>query len=207
LEYFTIGAIVWLPSAYVWEVINAAATKPFDFMKLTPGRGSGGTLYSNRSTLSLVEDEVAQLYGAIIELASETKTSMPRFAVRKVQDALNNAGKPDKGSRILILGDAYKPDSNDVRESPALDVIGPQKNKGAEVTYHDPHIPHLKQDGWELESTPDVLAAASASDCAVIVTNHSTYDYPALLQMANLVVDTRNALGNMGKESSKVVRS
>jgi UDP-N-acetyl-D-glucosamine dehydrogenase len=131
---------------------------------------------------------------------------MPRYVVGKVQDALNEQGKALKGSSVLVLGVAYKPDIDDLRESPALDVIGLLEQKGANVSYHDPYIPRLKRDGGELRCTPDLAAAVQAADCVVIVTNHSSYDYANLLETANLIVDTRNALGKAGRDSAKVTR-
>ncbi len=190
----------------VWEVIEAAATKPFGFMKFTPGPGLGGhcipidPLYLSWKMKSLS-------YNArFIGLASEINTNMPRFAVNKVQDALNDLGKPVKGSRILVLGAAYKPDIDDLRESPALDVIGLLKQKGAAVSYHDPYIPVINHDDWMLNSVPDYLVEAGAADAVVIVTNHSNYDYKALYDAAALIVDTRNALKTHGKKVAKVVR-
>jgi UDP-N-acetyl-D-glucosamine dehydrogenase len=141
-----------------------------------------------------------------IELASEINTNMPRYVISLTQDALNNHGKALNGSRILVLGVAYKPDIDDLRESPALDVIGLLKKKGAIVSYHDPFIPTLHHDGWELHSAPDLMAAVREVDCVVIITNHSQYDYPAILKVARLIVDTRNALGKAGKDNPKVTR-
>ncbi len=190
----------------VWEVIEAAATKPFGFMKFTPGPGLGGhcipidPLYLSWKMKSL------NYNARFIELASEINTNMPRFAVGKVQDALNDLGKPVKGSRILVLGAAYKPDIDDLRESPSLDVIGLLRNKGAQVCYHDPYIPTIRHDEWTLHSVPDYLAEARAADAVVIVTNHSNYDYAALYQAAQLIIDTRNALKTHGKTVAKVVR-
>ena len=131
---------------------------------------------------------------------------MPRFAVSKVQDALNERGKAVKGSRILILGRLINLILMTCAKSPALDVIALLKKKGAEVSYHDPHIASLKHDAWEMASVPDLLGAVKAAECVVIVTNHSVYDYPAILDAASLVVDTRNALGALGRSSAKVVR-
>jgi len=190
----------------VWEVIDAAATKPFGFMKFTPGPGLGGhcipidPLYLSWKMKSL------NYTARFIELASEINTNMPRFVVGKVQDALNNVGKPVKGSRVLILGVAYKPDIDDLRESPALDVIGLLENKGAWVSFHDPLVCQIKHEGHLLDSEPDLLEAISQTDCVVIVTNHSAYDYPAILEASPLIVDTRNALGHLGKNNPKVVR-
>lgn len=192
----------------VWEVIDAAATKPFGFMKFTPGPGIGGhcipidPLYLSWKMKSL------NYNARFIELASEINTNMPRFAVGKVQDALNQRGKPVKGSRILILGVAYKPDIDDVRESPALDVIHLLQEKGALVEYHDPYVARFRHEDWEMHSIAGetLMDAVGAADAVVIVTNHKAYDYPAILEKARLVVDTRNALGRQGKLSPKVVR-
>jgi UDP-N-acetyl-D-glucosamine dehydrogenase len=126
--------------------------------------------------------------------------------VTKVQDALNEQAKPLKGSRVLVIGAAYKPDVDDIRESPALDIIGLLKQKGAEVEYHDPYIPNISHDDWFLESVPDVIEGAGAADCVVIVTDHSTYDYLRILEKAPLIVDTRNAIGDAGRSDSRVVR-
>jgi UDP-N-acetyl-D-glucosamine dehydrogenase len=141
-----------------------------------------------------------------IELASEINTGMPRYVVGKVQDALNQRSKPLKGSRVLVLGVAYKPDVDDLRESPALDVIGLLNNKGASVVFHDPYISSLDEDGMKLERVEDLMSAVKDADCVVIITNHSNYDYPAILEAANCIVDTRNALGNEGRDLAKVVR-
>jgi UDP-N-acetyl-D-glucosamine dehydrogenase len=192
----------------VWEVIEAAATKPFGFMKFTPGPGLGGhcipidPLYLSWKLRSL------NYNARFIELASEINTNMPRFAVGKVQDALNERGLPLKGGRVLVLGVAYKPDIDDLRESPSLDVIGLLKKKGALVSYHDPFIPHLDHEEFNMDSIPDasLLTEVKTADAVVIVTNHSTYDYQAILGSARLIVDTRNALGKAGSGNPKVVR-
>jgi len=190
----------------VWEVIDAAATKPFGFMRFNPGPGLGGhcipidPLYLSWKLKSL------NYTARFINLASEINTTMPRFTVSLAQNALNDHGKPVKGSRVLVLGAAYKPDVDDVRESPALDVIGLLRQKGADIAYHDPHIPHLSHDDWKMDSVPDVMQSVSEADCVVIVTHHSDYDYDAILEQAALIVDTRNALGRKGLNNPKVVR-
>jgi UDP-N-acetyl-D-glucosamine dehydrogenase len=192
----------------VWEVIEAAATKPFGFMKFTPGPGLGGhcipidPLYLSWKLKSL------NYNARFIELASEINTNMPRFVVNKIQDALNERSKPVKGSHILVLGAAYKPDIDDVRESPSMDVIHLLQQKGARVTYHDPYIKHIEHEheGWTLDSVSDLPAEIKSADCVVIVTNHSSYDYSQIYEDASLIVDTRNALGNLGRDRSKVVR-
>ena len=190
----------------VWEVIDAAATKPFGFMKFTPGPGLGGhcipidPLYLSWKLRSL------NYTARFIELASEINTGMPRFVLGKIQDALNEHGKPLKGSKVLVLGAAYKPDIDDLRESPALDVMALLQAKGAEVSYHDPYIPRIRHDGWELSSVAELFPAVHEADCVVILTNHKVYDYSAILESARLVVDTRNAMGASGRGNPKVVR-
>ena len=190
----------------VWEVVDAAATKPFGFMKFTPGPGLGGhcipidPLYLSWKMKSL------NYTARFIELASEINTNMPRFVLGKVQDALNDHHKALRGSRVLVLGAAYKPDIDDLRESPALDVIHLLLDKGAQVDYNDPYIPEIHYDELDMVSVPDVMAAVRSADCVVIITNHKKYDYPAILSAAKLVVDTRNAMGEAGRVSDKVVR-
>lgn len=141
-----------------------------------------------------------------IELASEINLGMPRYVVQKVQDTLNERSKSLKESQVLVLGAAYKADIDDLRESPSLDVIGLLENKGSHVSYHDPYIPRIEEEDLELESVPDLMEAVRAADCVVIITDHSDYDYPAILEAANCIVDTRNALGATGRDHPKVVR-
>jgi UDP-N-acetyl-D-glucosamine dehydrogenase len=194
----------------VWEVIDAAATKPFGFMKFTPGPGLGGHCIPIDPLYLSWKLKALNYTARFIELASEINSNMPRHVVGLVQDALNDQGKAIKGSHILILGAAYKPDIDDLRESPALDVIGLLQQKGALVEYHDPHVPIIRADGHELKtemkSVADLMAAVSAADCVVIITNHKAYDYPKILEAAQCIVDTRNALGQAGRVNSKVVR-
>lgn len=190
----------------VWEVIDAAATKPFGFMKFSPGPGLGGhcipidPLYLSWKLRSL------NYTARFIELASEINTSMPRFVISKVQDALNEHQKSLKGSNVLVLGAAYKPDIDDLRESPAIDVIRLLQQKGAQVSYHDPYIPRIKHDGWTIDSIKSFEKGVKEADCVVIVTNHKSYDYGVLLRDAKLIVDTRNALGAAGRKNPKVIR-
>jgi UDP-N-acetyl-D-glucosamine dehydrogenase len=190
----------------VWEVIDAAATKPFGFMKFTPGPGLGGhcipidPLYLSWKLRSL------NYTARFIELASEINTGMPRFVISKIQDALNDHGKALKGSKVLVLGAAYKPDIDDLRESPSLDVIRLLQSKGADVSYHDPYIPDLHHDGSDMKSVPDLMEAVRGADCVAIITDHKVYDYDAILEAAPLIVDTRNALGAKGRDNAKVVR-
>jgi UDP-N-acetyl-D-glucosamine dehydrogenase len=190
----------------VWEVIEAASTKPFGFMKFLPGPGLGGHCIPI-DPLYLSWKLRAHNYAArFIDLASEINTNMPRFTVGKIQDALNQQSKPIKGSKVLILGTAYKADIDDVRESPALDIIHLLRQKGALVSYHDPYIQSLAHNDWKLNSITDYLEAVQNADCVVIVTNHKAYDYEQIQKIARLIVDTRNALGKKGKNDPKVVR-
>lgn len=190
----------------VWEVIDAAATKPFGFMKFTPGPGLGGHCIPIDPLYLSWKLRALNYTARFIELASEINTGMPRYVLELIQNALNEVAKPLKGSSVLVLGAAYKPDIDDIRESPALDVIGLLKQKGAIVAYHDPFIPHLTHESWELESVSDLMSAIRDVDCVVIITNHSSYDYDAIIENAALIVDTRNALGKKGSRSHNVVR-
>jgi UDP-N-acetyl-D-glucosamine dehydrogenase len=191
----------------VWEVIDAAATKPFGFMKFTPGPGLGGHCIPIDPLYLSWKMKAYQYNARFIELASDINTNMPRYVVMRVLDAMNDRGKALKGSRCLVLGAAYKPDIDDIRESPALEILDLLWEKGAIVEYHDPYIQTLKTHaGVEMCSVPDVMAAVRASDCVVIVTNHKTYDYPAIVEAADFIFDSRNALGKAGKDSSKVAR-
>ncbi len=190
----------------VWEIIDAAASKPFGFMKFSPGPGLGGHCIPIDPLYLSWKLKTVNYTARFIELASEINTNMPRVAVQKVQDALNSVGKPVKGSRILVLGVAYKPDVSDLRESPALDVIGLLGKKGARVAYHDPYVPEVKHDSWNLRCVPNLHTALKSADCVVITTHHSSYDWDMVLRASRLIVDTRNALGAKGKASAKVTR-
>ena len=186
----------------VWEVIDAAATKPFGFMPFYPGPGLGGHCIPIDPFYLSWKTKQAGIEARFIELAGYINGQMPHFVVDKVQNALNDAGKPVKGSRIHVMGVAYKRDIDDLRESPALDVMLLLKRRGALLSYTDPHVPALHVEGLDLASTPQEDAAAA--DCVVIVTDHSSFDYTALLRGAALIVDSRNALKNF--RSGKIVR-
>jgi UDP-N-acetyl-D-glucosamine dehydrogenase len=191
----------------VWEVIDAAATKPFGFMKFTPGPGLGGHCIPIDPLYLSWKMKAYQYTARFIELASDINTNMPRYVVSRILAALNERGQLLKGSRCLVLGVAYKPDIDDIRESPALDVIGLLQKAGAQVEYHDPYIPTLKtHEGAEMHTVPDLMEAVSAADCVVITTNHKVYDYKSILDAAKFIFDSRNALGKMGKDNPKVVR-
>ena len=186
----------------VWEVIDAAATKPFGFMPFYPGPGLGGHCIPIDPFYLSWKTKQAGIEARFIELAGYINGQMPHFAVDKVQTALNSAGKPVKGSRIHVMGVAYKRDIDDMRESPALDILMLLDRRGAILSYSDPHVPKLKLDGLALDSSPESVAAEA--DCVVIVTNHAAFDYPGLVQRSKLIVDTRNAL--KGLTSDKIVR-
>ena len=190
----------------VWEVIDAAASKPFGFMKFTPGPGLGGHCIPIDPLYLSWKMKSFQYNARFIELAADINTNMPRYVVSRVSDAFNDRGMVLKGSKCLVLGAAYKPDIDDIRESPALDVIGLLQKKGALVEYHDPFIPRLRtHENVEMESVWDVMDAVQRADCVVIITNHSGYDYQAILENARFIFDSRNALGKMGKNNPKVV--
>ena len=192
----------------VWEVIDAAASKPFGFMKFTPGPGLGGHCIPIDPLYLSWKMKSFNYSARFIELASEINTNMPRYVVSRMLDAMNDRGILLKGSRVLVLGAAYKPDIDDVRESPAMDVIGLLRKKGALVEYHDPYIPHIhhEYDGWQMDSVKDVMKAVKKADAVVIVTNHTAYDYAAIVREAKFVFDTRNATGKIAKANAKVVR-
>jgi UDP-N-acetyl-D-glucosamine dehydrogenase len=183
-------------------VIEAAATKPFGFMPFYPGPGLGGHCIPIDPFYLSWKTKQAGIEARFIELAGYINGQMPHFVVDKVQHALNDASKPVRGSHIHILGVAYKKDIDDVRESPALDIMLLLKQRGARITYTDPHVPRLRLDGLELASEP--VSLADAADCVVIVTDHTAFDYPTLAKAARLIVDTRNAL--KGIVSNNVVR-
>jgi UDP-N-acetyl-D-glucosamine dehydrogenase len=195
----------------VWEVIDAAKTKPFGFQAFYPGPGLGGhCIPIDPFYLTWV----ARKHGMstrFIELAGEINTSMPSYVVSKVADALNDHGKPIKGSRIGILGMAYKKDVDDPRESPGFELMDLLLKKGAVVTYNDPHIPHLPPmrhyPHLHMESRPLTPEYLKGQDCLLIVTDHSAYDWPAILEHARLLVDTRNATRGVTKHRERVVRA
>jgi UDP-N-acetyl-D-glucosamine dehydrogenase len=186
----------------VWEVIDAAATKPFGFMPFYPGPGLGGHCIPIDPFYLSWKTKQTGIEARFIELAGYINGQMPHFAADRVRDALNTAGKAVKGSRIHIMGVAYKRNIDDLRESPALDVMLLLQRWGAVLTYSDPHVPVLRLEGLNLETSPE--EAAAAADCVVIITDHSSFDYKALVERSRLIVDTRNALKGIG--SPKIVR-
>jgi UDP-N-acetyl-D-glucosamine dehydrogenase len=190
----------------VWEVIEAAGTKPFGFMKFTPGPGIGGHCIPLDPHYLAWKMRTLNYKTRFVELASEINSGMPEFVVEKVMIALNDERKPLRGSRILVLGVAYKRDIDDMRESPALDVIRLLEERGASVVYHDPHVPSYRENGHlrtGVELSDDELGR---TDAVVIVTDHRAVDYSRVLQRTGLVIDTRNALAKAGaKGRARVV--
>jgi UDP-N-acetyl-D-glucosamine dehydrogenase len=187
----------------VWEVIDAAATKPFGFMPFYPGPGLGGHCIPIDPFYLSWKTRQAGIEARFIELAGYVNGHMPHFVVDKIQKALNDRTKPVKGSKVHVLGVAYKRDIDDVRESPALDVILLLEQLGARVSYSDPYVPSIRLDHRTLEAA-DTDAAVEAADCVVVITNHACFDYERILEKASLVVDTRNAYGK--RKSPKIVR-
>jgi len=177
-----------------WEVIEAAATKPFGFMKFTPGPGLGGYCIPIDPQYLSWKLRTLAYNARFIQLANEVNTEMPRYWVQRVQDRLNDAGRAVKGSRILVLGVAYKKNVKDIRESPALDIIHLLEEKGAKVSYHDPHVPAFEHDGMRMVSEADLTMALTSSDCVVIATDHDAYDWDEVAGSASLIVDTRHVL-------------
>jgi UDP-N-acetyl-D-glucosamine dehydrogenase len=186
----------------VWEVVEAAATKPFGFMSFKPGPGLGGHCIPVDPFYLTWKAREFGFYTEFIELAGKVNESMPYFCRSLVSQALNHSRERSlKGSKVLVLGVAYKPDISDVRESPAVKLIALLQNAGAEVSYHDPHVPSFSENGVAMSS---VDLSPADYDCVVVVTNHSGIDYDALVDEAALVVDLRNATGANGKRSDKV---
>jgi len=187
----------------VWEVIDAAATKPFGFMPFYPGPGLGGHCIPIDPFYLSWKTKQAGIEARFIELAGQINGQMPHFVVDKVQNALNDCRKPVKGSHVHVLGVAYKRDIDDVRESPALDIIMLLERRGAKVTYSDPFVPHLRLEHGDAHAM-DALEGATNADCVVVVTDHRGFDYAAIGKAAKLIVDTRNAFKNY--PSDNVVR-
>lgn len=197
----------------VWEVIEAADTKPFGFMKFTPGPGLGGHCIPVDPHYLAWKMRTLNYKTRFIDLASEVNGEMPRFVVGKVREALNRSRKPVNGSRILVLGVSYKRDVDDVRESPALDILQLLERDGAEIAYHDPFVAslildadhHVEGDGGDegeslarIHSIDLTDEALDRADCVVIVTDHSEFDYGRIMDRARAVVDARNAIGRSG---------
>jgi UDP-N-acetyl-D-glucosamine dehydrogenase len=184
----------------VWEVIDAASTKPFGFMPFYPGPGLGGHCIPIDPFYLSWKSKQAGIEARFIELAGYINGQMPHFVVDKIQQALNEYAKPVKGSHIHIVGVAYKRDIDDVRESPALDIIHLLQQRGARVTYSDPLVPSIRVDGGELHAEP-LEAAVAAADASVVITDHTSLDYEMIAARAKLIVDTRNAFKHFKQDN------
>ena len=198
-----------------WEVIRAAATKPFGFMAFYPGPGIGGHCIPLDPHYLSWKARQHGFDSRFIGLAEEVNSRMPEHVVQLVADGLNDESKSMKGSRILLLGVAYKKDIDDVRESPALSIIDRLRAKGADVRYHDPFVTEVRFDDAHIEASGDPLnsvelndAELREADCVIIVTDHTEIDYGRVTQLASLIVDTRNALnGDVRRESqARIIR-
>ena len=187
----------------VWEVIGAAATKPFGFMPFYPGPGLGGHCIPVDPFYLSWKAKMNGTQARFIELAGQVNGSMPHFVVERVQAALNECSQSVKNSVIHILGAAYKKDIDDVRESPALDVMALLHRLGARISYSDPHVPSLRLGELFLKSQP-VLPSCREADCVVLITDHTTFDYAAIAQQSRLILDTRNAFREY--PSSQIIR-
>ena len=187
----------------VWEVIDAAATKPFGFMPFYPGPGLGGHCIPIDPFYLSWKTRQAGIEARFIELAGYINGQMPHFVVDKIQSALNDHCKSVKGSHIHVLGVAYKKNIDDVRESPALDIIHLLQQRGARISYSDPYVSDLRHEGKDLEAS-DLAEGCASADCVVVVTDHKDFNYADVLASSKLIVDTRNAM--KGLVSEKLVR-
>jgi UDP-N-acetyl-D-glucosamine dehydrogenase len=189
----------------IWEVIDAASTKPFGFHPFYPGPGLGGHCIPIDPYYLSWKAKEFDFQTRFIELAGEVNTSMPYHVVTSVASAMNQRKKTINGSRVLVLGVAYKKDIDDLRESPALTVIELLQKEGAEVHYNDPYIPFVgKGRKYDLQMKSASLDEISSYDCVLIITDHSNYNYDEIVEKSQLVVDTRNA--TKGMTSPKIVR-
>jgi UDP-N-acetyl-D-glucosamine dehydrogenase len=189
----------------VWEVIDAAATKPFGFMKFTPGPGIGGHCIPLDPHYLAWKMRTLNYKTRFIDLASEINSQMPAYVVEKVVQALNQDRKAVNGSRILLLGVAYKRDIDDMRESPALDVMRLLEEAGADVVYHDPHVPSFREDGHLRQSVALTRALLASVDAAVVVTDHRAVDYQLLVDEVPVVIDSRNITARTTPSRARVI--
>src|SRR5215471_15606641 len=194
----------------VWEVIQAASTKPFGFMPFSPGPGLGGHCIPIDPFYLTWKAREYQFQTKFIELAGEVNTQMPFYVVQRMMEALNRHRKSINGSKLLVLGASYKKDVDDPRESPALKVISLLKERGANVSYHDPFVAKLEREhgiDFEMSSTPLSMSSLGEYDSVLILTDHSTIDYSAVVQHARLVLDTRNATRKVTRHREKIVKA
>lgn len=188
----------------VWEIINAASTKPFGFMKFLPGPGLGGHCIPIDPLYLSWKLKALNYYARFIELAGDINSHMPEWVVERITNLLNHRGRAIKGTKIVVLGIAYKRDIKDVRESPALDVIRLLEKAGAIVKYNDPYVPQIRWHEGTLKSTKLTAALLKQSDLVVIVTDHTDYDYQWIVDNAKFVFDTRNATAKVTRRRSKI---
>jgi len=194
----------------IWEVIEAASTKPFGFMPFYPGPGLGGHCIPIDPYYLSWKAREFDFRTRFIELAGEVNSSIPYHVLHRIGEALNAKNKSIRGSRVLILGVAYKPDVDDMRESPAIKIIELLLNMGADVRYNDPHIskfPKLRKYDFDFQSVELTPRFLKSMDCAVIVTNHSIYDFDFIVRHSKLVIDTRNATRDVKTGRSKIIKA
>jgi len=194
----------------IWEVIEASSTKPFGFKPFYPGPGLGGHCIPIDPFYLSWKARELNFNTRFIELAGEVNTSMPEYVISKLSDVLNNQTKCIRDSKILVLGVAYKKDIDDIRESPAVEVMDRLKNKGAEVFYHDPHVPrihNMRKYDLDLASSSLNEQLLSEMDAVVIVTDHSSYDYDWIVENSSIVLDTRNATRNVKSNRHKIIKA
>ena len=190
----------------VWEIIDAAATKPFGFMPFYPGPGLGGHCIPIDPHYLSWKLRSLNYFTRFIDLASEINRSMPLHVVHRLVELLNERGLPLKGTKVLVLGLAYKRDCADTRESPAIDVMTLLAERGARMSYHDPHVPEFRLDGTPIPAVALTAENVAAHDVVLILTDHSDVDYALVVDNARLVFDTRNATGRLGTASPRVVK-
>ncbi len=188
----------------VWEVIEAASTKPFGFMTFYPGPGLGGHCIPIDPLYLSWKLKGLNYNARFIELASEVNGNMPLFVLDRITETLNKDRKPINGSKVLILGVAYKPNIDDIRESPALDIIQLLQERGADVVYNDPYVDDLHEEKIDMPSTELTTELLQAADCTVIITNHSAYDYEWIGENARIIVDSRNAMKDVKEPKAHV---
>jgi len=194
----------------IWEVINAAKTKPFGFQAFYPGPGLGGHCIPIDPFYLTWRAKEFGMTTRFIELAGEINTGMPHYVIMRTMEALNEHQKSLKGSKVLVLGLAYKKDVDDLRESPSIELIELFKEHGAKVDYNDPHIPHThkqREHDQKMKSIPLTPKTIASYDCVVVATDHTSYDYDMIVKNAKLVVDTRNATANVKQGRNKIVKA